>query len=203
MSDTLPLALDGYTHLPKGKVAVTVTYLEMLSRPEISLPSRTDLTLEPWTRPELDAYRALFRSVGQDWLWFARLKLSDDELRSVLDDPARAHFVPYLNGKPAGMLELDFSDPETPELAYFGLVPEAIGGGAGRWLMAKALELVWSRPQTKRLWVHTCTADSQKALDFYKRSGFTPYKLAIEVDEDPRLSGLLPRSAAPHVPIIE
>ena len=203
MSETLPLALDGFTYLPKGKVVVAVTYLEMLSQPVISAPERPDLILERWQKPELEAYRSLYRAVGQEWLWFGRLKLSDDELRSVLDEPAREYFVPYSDGKPAGMLELNFTDPENPELAYFGLVSEAIGAGAGRWLMTKALEKVWSRSETKRFWVHTCTADSQKALDFYKRSGFSPYKLAIEVDNDPRLSGLLPRSAAPHVPLIE
>lgn len=203
MSVSLPLALDGFTYLPKGKVAVTVTYLEMLKRPETSAPARKDLTLERWPAPDLDVYRSLFRAVGQEWLWFARLKLTDDELRLVLEDPARELFVPCREGKPVGMLELDFSDPENPELGYFGLTPEAIGGGAGRWLMSQALDLVWNRPQTKRFWVHTCTADSQKALEFYKRSGFKPYKLAIEVDDDPRLSGLLPRTAAPHVPVIE
>ena len=89
------------------------------------------------------------------------------------------------------------------ELAYFGLVAEEIGNGAGRWLMNEALSRVWSRPQTRRLFVHTCTADSPQALGFYRASGFTPYKRAIEIADDPRLAGVLPREAAGHVPVIE
>lgn len=202
MPQTLPLDLDGYTDLPKGKLVFAVTYLEMFSRPSGEAPLREDLSLEPWLNPDLDEYRDLFRAVGQDWLWFGRLQKPDEELRAILQDPARLHFRPLKDGKSVGMLELDFTDPAQPELAYFGLVPEAVGGGAGRWLMAQALEIVWNRPETRRFWVHTCNADSPQALGFYQRSGFAPYKMAIEVADDPRLKGLLPRSCAPHVPLI-
>jgi hypothetical protein len=69
--------------------------------------------------------------------------------------------------------------------------------------MARALDMVWSRPETKRLWVHTCTGDSPQALLFYQAAGFKPYKRAIEVADDPRLRGWLGRDRAPHVPVIE
>jgi hypothetical protein len=68
--------------------------------------------------------------------------------------------------------------------------------------MAQALDIVWSRPEPKRLWVHTCTGDSPQALLFYQACGFKPYKRAIEVAEDPRLLGLLGQERAPHVPVI-
>jgi hypothetical protein len=35
------------------------------------------------------------------------------------------------------------------------------------------------------------------------RSGFMPYDRTVEVLDDPRLTGMLPRTAAPQVPIIE
>jgi hypothetical protein len=68
--------------------------------------------------------------------------------------------------------------------------------------MARALERGW-RPGIRRLWVHTCHLDHPAALDFYIRSGFRPFKRAIEIFEDPRLSGVLPRQAAPQLPLIE
>jgi hypothetical protein len=40
-------------------------------------------------------------------------------------------------------------------------------------------------------------------LSFFLRSGFTAYKRSIEVADDPRLKGFLPRDAAPRVPVIE
>jgi hypothetical protein len=39
-------------------------------------------------------------------------------------------------------------------------------------------------------------------VPFYRRSGFTPYKFAIEVSDDPRLAGHVPEAAAPHVALI-
>jgi hypothetical protein len=35
------------------------------------------------------------------------------------------------------------------------------------------------------------------------RSGFTPYARSMEIADDPRLTGLLRRTAAPHVPIVK
>ena len=200
---TQALNLDGYTDIPEGKVAFVVTFLEMLQAPEQPLaPSRSDVTLQRWQTPDLDSYRKLFREVGQDWIWFGRLVHDDATLTQLLAEPGRENYLPMIDGKRVGTLELDFANPQEPELAYFGLVPGAIGGGLGRWLMAQALDIVWSRPETKRLWVHTCTGDSPQALLFYQACGFKPYKRAIEVAEDPRLLGLLGQERAPHVPVI-
>jgi GNAT superfamily N-acetyltransferase len=107
-----------------------------------------------------------------------------------------------VDGCDEGLLELDFRDPGQCELAFFGLGSALLGRGAGRWLMNRAIERAWARPIT-RLWVHTCTNDHPAALAFYLRSGFGAYARRVEVADDPRLSGLVPRSAAPHVPIIE
>jgi hypothetical protein len=51
--------------------------------------------------------------------------------------------------------------------------------------------------------VHTCTLDHPDALAFYLRSGFHAYARRVEVADDPRLTGLIPRAVAAHVPIIE
>ncbi len=67
--------------------------------------------------------------------------------------------------------------------------------------MNKGITRAWSRP-IRRLRVHTCTMDHPGALSFYIRTGFVPYRQQIEIADDPRLSGLVPETAAPHVPII-
>jgi ribosomal protein S18 acetylase RimI-like enzyme len=76
------------------------------------------------------------------------------------------------------------------------------GKGAGRALMSHGLTAAWRR-KPERIWLHTCTADHPAALGFYQKFGFVPYKRAIEIADDPRLTGQLPRDCAPHVPIIE
>jgi GNAT superfamily N-acetyltransferase len=128
--------------------------------------------------------------------------MPDARLKAIFGNTDVEIYRLIRNETVAGLLELDFSSPDECELAFFGLMPEAIGKGAGRFLMDEAIRLAWSRP-IKRFWVHTCTFDHPAALSFYKRSGFTPYQVQVEIHADPRLTGHMPRSAAPHVPIIE
>ena len=66
---------------------------------------------------------------------------------------------------------------------------------------AQAKALAW-RPGIERFWVHTCTLDSPAALGFYIKAGFTPFAREVETFADPRLAGVLPREAAPHVPLL-
>jgi GNAT superfamily N-acetyltransferase len=102
-----------------------------------------------------------------------------------------------------GLLELDFRQDGACELSFFGVVPQAIGIGAGRFLMNRAIERAWGRaPSIGRFWVHTCTNDHPDALAFYIRSGFVPYARGVECYPDPRIEGLLARKAAPQTPII-
>ncbi|MEM9632028.1 MAG: GNAT family N-acetyltransferase [Pseudomonadota bacterium] len=198
------LNLNGYTDVPEGKIAFVVTSLEMLEGPATPLaPAREDVSLERWASPTSEDYCSMFRQVGEEWLWFGRLTLEKETLDGILGEPTREFFQPMINGKPVGILEIDYADSANPELSYFGLTADAIGGGIGRWLMAQAVDMVWSRPETRRFWVHTCTGDSPQALKFYMSCGFKPYKRSIEVADDPRLSGVLPKDRGSHVPIIE
>lgn len=197
------LNLDGYTEVPDGKIAFVVTYLEMLQAPAKPLaPPRSDVTLERWSAPDVASYRELFKEIGEDWIWFSRLEQDEDVLAKTLAEPARELYKPMKDGKSVGTLELDYANPAEPVVAYFGLVPGAIGSGLGRWLMGQAVEMAWARPETKRLWLHTCTGDSPQAIHFYQSCGFKPYKRSIEVADDPRLKGLIGRDRAPHVPVI-
>lgn len=194
---------DGYIDVPPGKQAAVVTSLQMTARPE----RRPEQAVGGWAlrrveRPDLDWYRDLYRRVGQDWLWFSRMSMLDDALAAILHAPAVEVYAFEVDGMPEGLLELDFREPGECELAFFGLTAAAQGTGAGRWLMNRALERAWAHPIT-RLWVHTCTFDHPAALSFYRRSGFVPFRQQIEIADDPRLTGALPRDAAPQVPIIE
>lgn len=194
---------DGYIDVPAGKQAAVVTCLEMLARPE----PRRERAAENWSlrrveNPDLEWYRALYRRVGQDWLWFSRLCMSDETLADILAAPGVEVYAFEVDGQPEGLLELDFRVKGECELAFFGLTATAQGTGAGRWLMNRALDRAWSQP-IRRLWVHTCTFDHPDAVAFYRRSGFVAYKQQIEIADDPRLTGAMPRDAAPRFPVIE
>jgi GNAT superfamily N-acetyltransferase len=192
-----------YSDVAAGQIAAVVTSLEMLA-PPLPRPAPTDprLSLRHVERPGLDWFRALFRSVGEDWLWFSRLAMSDSALAAIIHDPHVEVHVLMSASDEAGLLELDFRHADECEVSFFGLTPRFIGVGAGRWLMNQALARAWSRP-LRRLWIHTCTFDHPAALAFYQRTGFRPYRRQIELVRDPRLTGAVPRTAAPHIPVIE
>jgi GNAT superfamily N-acetyltransferase len=194
---------DGYSDVAPGKLAAVVTCLQMLER----APLRAERAAAPWQlrrmpRPDTAWYRELFARVGAEWLWFSRLAMPVAELEAILGHPDVEVYALAAGGRDEGLLELDFRERGQCELAYFGLGSALRGQGAGRWLMNRALEQAWSRP-IGRCWVHTCTHDHPGALGFYLRSGFVAYARRVEVADDPRLTGLAPRSAAPHIPLIE
>jgi GNAT superfamily N-acetyltransferase len=194
---------NDYYELPPGKLANVVTCLEMKNRPvsvSQSLPDGYSLrVVDP---DDLAGYRCLFRKIGEDLMWFSRLIMPDEKLKGILSHPQVESYALYSGDTPIGILELDFKDMPNCELAFFGLAKGAIGGGIGRALMNVAIAKAWAEP-IKRFWVHTCHYDHPNALGFYKRSGFVPYALMVEIHDDPRLAGKLPREASPHVALIE
>jgi GNAT superfamily N-acetyltransferase len=198
-----PPLTPGYFDVPANMLATIVTCLEMRTRPAPRPnPPSDGLMVEPWPSPATDAYRALYRRVGEDWLWVSRAVMDDDKLEAIIRDPAVEIYAMTRDGKRLGLLELDFREPGECELAFFGLDQSLIGSGAGRIMMNAAIDKAWEKPIT-RFWVHTCHLDHPAALAFYQRSGFAPYKRMVEIFEDPRQTGKLRADAAAHFPVLQ
>ena len=183
---TLP---DGLHDVPPDRIAAVVTSLEMKSRPALRPEIGGPWQLQRMTRPDPKAYRTLYGKVGDEWIWFSRLIMSDTELTAILWHPQVEVYGLEASGQLEGLLELDYRVEGEAELAFFGVTAPLVGGGAARWLMNRALEKVWQRP-ISRFWVHTCTLDHPNALGFYRRSGFVPFRRQIEIAPDPRLQGV-------------
>ena len=196
------LERDGYYEVPPGKIAAVVTSLEMRQPPSMPAPKPpAGVDLVSWPAPDPDRYLDLFRRIGTPWLWFSRLRLARAQLMAILQNPAVEIRVARQGHADIGMIELDFRRLPDVELSFFGVVPEWTGRGLGRFLMAHAIERAFAGG-AKRFWVHTCTLDHPRALAFYLRSGFVAFARSIAIADDPRLTGLLPRDAAPQIPII-
>jgi len=190
------------TRVEAGMVATIVTSLEMVERPRPRTLPASPFRLTRWKMPTPDKYRALFRRVGEPWLWFSRLVMPEEDLVAIIHHPDVAiHAVEDRRGIEIGMVEIDFRVPGEALIAFLGLVPELTGKRHGDWLMAQTLSLAW-RKDVRRLCVHSCTLDHPGALGFYRRHGFTAFDRAIETFADPRLAGVLGRDSAPHVPIL-
>jgi GNAT superfamily N-acetyltransferase len=200
MMHETPLPL-GYHPLPPGHLANVVTCLEMRERPSPrAVPDVAGLSLVRMGAADTERFRMLFDAIGRDYLWFSRLILEDDKLAAIIGDPKVTSLALVKEGRDIGLLELDFREEGQCELSFFGVVPDAVGLGVGRWLMNEAVTRAWAEP-ISRFWVHTCSFDHPGAVAFYQRSGFRPYQVMVEVHEDPRLTGHVPMDAAPGVPL--
>jgi GNAT superfamily N-acetyltransferase len=157
-------------------VDVTVYYLEMLSYPQRSVPAPRDgLMVLHAQAPPVPYYRFLYDSVGKDYHWLSRRKLSDDQLGAILGDPRNELYVLHVDGSPTGFAELDRRQPDEIELVQFGLMPGFTGQGLGKWFLQWTIEKAWSY-QPSRLWLHTCSLDHRAALSLYKRAGFVQFR---------------------------
>ena len=160
-------------------VEVTVYYLEMLAPSPRELPApRNGLTVQYAHTPSVPYYRHLYDSVGRDYHWLSRRKLSDSELGAILGDPMIEVHVLHVDGSPGGFAELDRREPQEIEIVQFGLMPDFIGQGLGKWFLQWTIDKAWSyRPN--RFWLHTCSLDHPAALPTYKKAGFAEYHQEI------------------------
>ncbi len=198
---TIPLNLDGYTDLPPGKIANVVTYLEMTTRPDRAPSTGGDPGVRRVNDPDPEWYREIIRRIGEDWLWVHIPLMPAAELAALMRDPGVEIHVLERGRTVLGIAELDRRRPDEVEIVMFGVLPEAVGTGAAHHLMTGVLDAAF-RAQTRRVWLHTCTNDHPAAMRFYRRAGFAPYKIAIEVLDDPRISGAIADTTAPHIPLI-
>ncbi|MBA3976118.1 MAG: GNAT family N-acetyltransferase [Candidatus Solibacter sp.] len=194
---------DGYTSIEPGRLAAVVTYLEMTEDPGLSAPRMPEgVEIRQVAEPPVEWYRALFRKVGERWLWFSRLTMSDGALASIIQDSRVEVYALRIEGEDCGLMELDSREPPDVELTFLGVAPGITGKGLGGLLLKEGIRRAW-RDRPRRFWLHTCTLDHPAALGFYIRHGFSPYARGIEVSPDPRLTGALPREAGPGIPLIE
>ena len=178
--------------IPKGKLAMVVTFLEMTHPPKNPALHRSDkLVLLRAERPTASFYRYLYDTVGDPWLWYERRLMSDEEVLRIVHDTKVEVYVLYVAGVPAGFAELDRRREDEVEVAYFGLIPEFVGRGIGPPLLDWVIDKAWSR-RIRRVWVHTCNHDHPKALAMYQRAGFVPYDQEISLIDDPRAAGAMP-----------
>jgi GNAT superfamily N-acetyltransferase len=185
---------------------VTVTQLET-RRPAAPVPARPPAMPRPITFQRLrksttSFYRYLYNTVGEPWLWYERRQTDDETLRLLIADDSIAIVVLYYGGVPAGFAELDTrvvaSKPRDASLlAYFGLIPDFIGCGLGRFFLNATIQLAWEQFPADRLVVRTCTLDHPAALPLYQKCGFVPTGQQTTRILDPRKLGLLPADAGP------
>jgi GNAT superfamily N-acetyltransferase len=159
------------------KIEVVRTYLEMTD-PGASraVPSPDpSARVEKLTGCPASFFRYLYVEVGRNYHWVDHLGWKEDEWRARLASPAVSLFLLTLAGAPGGYFELEQHKDASVEIAYFGLLPEFLGRGLGKYLLSQATEAAWALEPT-RVWLHTCTLDDPAALPNYLARGFRAFK---------------------------
>ncbi|MEO1457753.1 MAG: GNAT family N-acetyltransferase, partial [Pseudomonadota bacterium] len=157
----------------------TITYLEMSEPPSTGLPhapSGPRLALIGAKAPPVDWFLYLYRTVGAPYRWTDWLEAPAEDLEAFVGDPKVEIFTLLHDGWPGGFFMLDTREAGVCDLAYFGLVPQAVGRGLGFWLLMNAVHMGWERPGVERMSVNTCTLDHPRALGLYQRVGFVPVR---------------------------
>jgi RimJ/RimL family protein N-acetyltransferase len=154
---------------------VTTWYLEQTSRADLrpAEPAPVEIIRAEVPSPEFS--RFLYTAVGAGWHWTDRLPWTPEQWAEWLAGDVET-WVAYHRGTPAGYAELQRQAGGDVEVAYFGLLPYAIGKGIGGHLLTAAVRRAWDLPGTERVWVHTCSLDGPAALPNYQARGFRVYR---------------------------
>jgi len=158
------------------KHPATVTHLEMKSPPvwlDDDDPLPEGMTVVRLERPPLHLYRYLYDTVGRNYIWVNRKRLSDEALASIIHHPKVEIHLAQFRGVPAGYAELDFRKKAIGELSFLGVVPEYLEERLGTPLLRYAIRRAWAAG-IERMIVQTCTLDHPRALPLYQRHGFEP-----------------------------
>ena len=154
-------------------IPVTKTYLEMRSPDELRPADTPEPTpaIERVEHCSPELFRFLYAEVGRAFQWTDRLRWSDETILRYLADPGVTLWLMSWEAEPAGYFELRQHEDGSVEIAYFGLLPNFIGRGWGKYLLTRAVDTAWSL-DPKRVWLHTCTLDHPAALPNYLKRGF-------------------------------
>lgn len=190
-SSKLAQPLGSSVSFPRDDVPplLVTTYLEMTDwsqfRPSY-LNYLDGIKVMCMDTPDVAFYRFLYTAIGKHWRWYDRLSYSDAELEALLAAPGTSVHVLYVDGSPAGYIELvQHQDGlsgryHSTEVVYFGLRQSYIGRGLGKHLLSHGIAYAWNKG-TERLWARTCNLDGPYAQQNYIKRGFKVYR----VDKEP------------------
>ncbi len=151
-------------------IRVIVTFLRQ-DRPCPGSALPPDASLVRLAHPSVAFYRYMYNTVGAAYVWWLRRTVPDDEIAALLNHPQVSVHVLYRGGEPAGFFELDRRPHQAVNIAYFGLLPHAVGLGLGPALLQAACDIAWQFGP-RMVTVNTCTADHRRAMGTYLAAGF-------------------------------
>lgn len=160
-------------------VTAKVYYLEMHEAPEAWPGIPESVSFHLLEKPvDAELYRRYYRNVGFAYNWLDRLAITDDELRRKINAANIFIYALKINEADAGYAEFALEKHYT-EIVYFGLFPEFVGKGLGKFFLQWVICKAWSfHPGWIQL--NTCSLDHPNALSVYQSQGFEIVRTAEE-----------------------
>ena len=164
------------------EIRYTVSYLEMNSSPDFEWPSKPpgDVFILNSVRPSVRYFFDLYGAVGAEYEWTDKYNEPTVEIEEFLSHKLVRMFTFFKDGWTAGFFILDNRENRACDLTYFGLVPEAIGLGYGKYLLKFAVKESWKNDDIDLLTVNTNSLDHPSALHLYKEVGFKINRIESE-----------------------
>jgi ribosomal protein S18 acetylase RimI-like enzyme len=157
-----------------------VTYLEMKRRPLSIMAGPSDPAIHiAREQPGPAEYLVLFRLVGDRFDWDLRTRMSPPDLASHLNSADTLLFVLRVDGAALGFCEFEKRPDGDMQLMFCGIAAAIEGRRLGRRLLLTSLDRAWAE-QPNRIWLHTDTEDSPKALPLYLSLGFEQFDRRYE-----------------------
>lgn len=183
---------DLFAHHPPpradGRLAVTISYLDLARSdwtPRGTMPE-FDIEIAREPAPSVALYRDLYDKVGRPWLWYERRLMADAALASLLSHARHELHIARDQDTLVGFFELDGSEGNGIELAFFGLSMPYVGRHVGPWLLDRAIEQAFAGG-AESLMVNTNTLDHPGALGTYCKAGFRLVRRETKELNDPRV----------------
>jgi GNAT superfamily N-acetyltransferase len=151
-------------------------YLQLDSLDELVpvSPPREGLEVHQAKLPLGVLNRFFYLTVGRDWHWTDKADWSPEQWQHYAEQPSLSLWIGYQDKTPFGYFELNAQATRT-ELAYFGVLPQFLGKGLGRYLLYCALKTALTQSKLP-VWVHTCSWDHPAALHNYQARGLKIYQ---------------------------
>lgn len=154
--------------------------LEMLSPRDLN-PKKMDLPglrVERMVVPVPEFNQFLHIVVGAHHRWGGRGDWNAEDWRAYASRDELETWVAYVEGSPAGYVEMEKGPAGDVHIWCFGLLAAFIGQGLGGHLLTVAVEHAWTPTEAggmgaNRVWLRTCSHDHPHALRNYLARGFS------------------------------
>ena len=141
---------------------------------------------------ETDVYLnlILYAGVGLPWRWYNRLKWTSEEWVQYFSGQRVKSFIGFSGNRLVGFYELILQENNETEIKLFGIFPSFMGKGLGGLLLSHALKSSFDNGAS-RVWLHTCSSDSDAALANYLARGFRIFREEIKFEQVPEKEEIL------------